>query len=1298
MFLPTIFFSALSFSVSANPEYPYTTKIRADLLQQQSQLLESIQGARDSGKRDQLTKQQEKLLSVERELLGDFDPMTIDTRLELAQRYILEQRFPAAKIQLDRAFADATTAFGPRGELTITAKVKLQTYAIESKLPEATKKLIQQANQSKQEAGKLLRASRTKQALEKLAQSATRMGQAYGIESEPGVEAELEYAEASLELAGESPTTEELAAIAKLYLQSIPRSKILWGAAHSRFRKDLRLAETVLDGWANLARRNGNHKEAILALQAAITFYTSLFGAEDWRATRSKNELLLQERVGKMSVSEKQVYEQARSEMDQASKWIEQGKFESAAKAFSSAEATLSKLVGDDLLLIAFLKTQHAYAEQRAGNIDEGIRLREEALPVLIKYLGKHHPDASGVADKLSDLLRDRIKSGQASSNFKDSKKNLERLLALKQVAFGKDHWLAQDIELQLAENEKFIQLSPKENKDNIDARQLAERARVKYDAGNFPGSLSDAEKALQIRIKLFGKESAGCANSYLQVATIKLSLGRLDEARKESEISKKIIRKYYHPNHQMQHLLADLSFQLEYEVGNVTLAREALTKCQEVVSHARKDLTFDPIRVAMQQASFESQFAGDPVRAKQALDRANELLNEMVYQRSLMNQDWNNDEKILSLRAELFHDRAGYLIHSGEYNLAEQFLKAALNIRLNRDDEPGRIAATLNALGWLKMKASPTTFATAEPYLIESHSRITQLLGDNHPDSIQASVSLAFFDAGSGNFQKAEERYLQLQRLPLYPILKKTPSLSQVATHLALIQLQLGKKDKVLQRAAEAEQSLFTHLERTAVNQSERQQLASLSFFRTSFDGYLSVAWQTKAPAAEVYSRVLAWKGAVFDRLVRRSTDPKIEAKRIQCVEASQNYAKSLRSSGPDLIRAAEAKLEQLEIELKELTGQSALAEVNPKTIAATLPKHSVLFDFVQYTNPIKPHGRETRLSVFVIQQDQAIVWLDLGPVTEIDQQVQDWRKKVNLALSGKLDAAELKTNRAEIDKIASNLRDRIWKPLSQYAKDRASVYLSPDGSIALFPFGAMPGDAPNAYLIEEVNLGTIPIPRLIPKLVQNQQEFQTALFLGDVDYNGRYDSIPTSAIEQASFLKLAPKTKPPVELTQQQATLQNLKASIAGKQWLHLSTHGRFNNLQDASGYLLHRPAGLASLILANGEEVSALEISHWDLAEARQVVLSACQSGEGMIQDLNGTSSLQKAFQLGGASTVIATLWPVPGPEAAKILEQYYEKNAPGSKSMVQAQRDFINKYTRNGIRPDPSRWAAWSLAGW
>lgn len=168
-----------------------------------------------------------------------------------------------------------------------------------------------------------------------------------------------------------------------------------------------------------------------------------------------------------------------------------------------------------------------------------------------------------------------------------------------------------------------------------------------------------------------------------------------------------------------------------------------------------------------------------------------------------------------------------------------------------------------------------------------------------------------------------------------------------------------------------------------------------------------------------------------------------------------------------------------------------------------------------------------------------------------------------------------------------------------------------------------------------------------------------------------------------------------------------------------LHIATHGFVisNQLQYDESAFAKSMAGISrkneymlwsGLILAGGNNtwtgkeipygvedgiLTSDEISRLDLSKTKLVVLSACETGRGHIDPIDGVWGLQRGFKLAGVQSILMTLWKIPDATTALFMEQFYSELAKGHtprESLHYAQQYLIN----NGAS-DPYYWAAFVL---
>jgi CHAT domain-containing protein len=212
---------------------------------------------------------------------------------------------------------------------------------------------------------------------------------------------------------------------------------------------------------------------------------------------------------------------------------------------------------------------------------------------------------------------------------------------------------------------------------------------------------------------------------------------------------------------------------------------------------------------------------------------------------------------------------------------------------------------------------------------------------------------------------------------------------------------------------------------------------------------------------------------------------------------------------------------------------------------------------------------------------------------------------------------------------------------------------------------------------------------------------------------------------------------------LTGKEATESEVKRRAPGRQVLHIATHGFFLNQKQlfqptpivaaAAG---NEPAGTRGMggVVIDDEDVPAsphanpLELSGLAFAGANRVrsaqpddedgiltaeeiaamnltgtewaVLSACQTGVGAVQDVEGIVGMRRAFQVSGVRTLIMSLWPVDDRATRSWMEELYRSRLETGVSTLEAVHQAtlaVLSAQRAAGTEHPFFWGAFVAAG-
>ena len=309
------------------------------------------------------------------------------------------------------------------------------------------------------------------------------------------------------------------------------------------------------------------------------------------------------------------------------------------------------------------------------------------------------------------------------------------------------------------------------------------------------------------------------------------------------------------------------------------------------------------------------------------------------------------------------------------------------------------------------------------------------------------------------------------------------------------------------------------------------------------------------------------------------------------------------------------------------------------------------------------------------------------------------------------------------EIDSLyaSSNktLYHMIWERLKPYIPKGSNVYYSPTGYISKINLSAISNG--NKRLSEVYDFHEVSTTALIDEVKRSAGiDYPNAALYGDINYYEDVDLMAENARTYTMYTSgevlatrslsrgtwdLLPGTKEEIGtiaemlrgkgtnvymLTQNDANEESFKAFDAhAPEIIHIATHGfYFPPEEDVTSSFFN---GLHSytqkdysmlysgLLFAGGNNawtgkeivegvedgiLTADEISRLDLSDNKLIVLSACNTGLGDIDNVDGVFGLQRGLKRAGVNTILMSLWKVPDEETKELMRIFYKELLNGS----------------------------------
>lgn len=218
-------------------------------------------------------------------------------------------------------------------------------------------------------------------------------------------------------------------------------------------------------------------------------------------------------------------------------------------------------------------------------------------------------------------------------------------------------------------------------------------------------------------------------------------------------------------------------------------------------------------------------------------------------------------------------------------------------------------------------------------------------------------------------------------------------------------------------------------------------------------------------------------------------------------------------------------------------------------------------------------------------------------------------------------------------------------------------NLIVVPDGVLHQVPFGLLRLSPAQARLLDTTVVSVSPSLSILKVLVGRPAFSRAAApLLVGASLGGTSDGLmplPDVVEEIRGLQRLYPGAK---VLAGADARADTVLRDLADADLLHFAGHAISDPVHPSRSRLL----------LAPGAAASALRPSEIAAARMRQggvVVLGACETAAGSTFSGEGPLNLARPFLIAGASTVIATLWPVADRDASRLLRDLHALLARG-----------------------------------
>ena len=320
-----------------------------------------------------------------------------------------------------------------------------------------------------------------------------------------------------------------------------------------------------------------------------------------------------------------------------------------------------------------------------------------------------------------------------------------------------------------------------------------------------------------------------------------------------------------------------------------------------------------------------------------------------------------------------------------------------------------------------------------------------------------------------------------------------------------------------------------------------------------------------------------------------------------------------------------------------------------------------------------------DAQVAEYALLRDRLLIWVisrKTFTVRSVQVARSDVESKVQMVLQGL-------RNRDDVDSLLTDLGKLLVEPVADLLDRNRTLVVVPDRALHGLPFGVLRRPGSREYLLQEFPI--LISPNLTHLLLTKAVEPRRDRITGFGSQNGTSSELK----ELGALASIYPGSQ---TFAGHQAERSNFLSAISKAAVFHYAGHSAKDAVDP-----------LRSSILLDGKSsgpntITAVDIAQQRLPNNALVVLSSCDSSVGNSRDGIGVRGLTSAFLLGGAGSVVGSLWPVEASSTADLMIRFHRAFAnsqmPIAKALRQAQLTFLESFPE---RSHPYYWSGFVVTG-
>ena len=981
-------------------------------------------------------------------------------------------------------------------------------------------------------------------------------------------------------------------------------------------------------------------------------------------------------------------------------------------------------------------------AEEKLGNIENAKLNYKLALKIDPKYKSSViNLRALSLTDKNNEisLWNEEIKKAELQKNYKkvfeiyskiiEFEKKTDGINSFPYSAIAHNYWKMGDYKKAILFQKKAIKIE--ESITGKDSKEMAERLEalsVFYYKGQYFVDKETFNKVLEIKKNIVrirdlteSENSLKRASAYQNLAALYAEKGEFYESIRLRKIAiKNAYSLYENPNLEESWFepvpiyIAFLHSQIAkdyHSIGNHNKGKENDIKALNI---RKQFLDFDERTLAESYADVSTAYyhLGDLKAARENLDKALKILN--------LNKKENKFE-IKSI------ERISDFLYAIDNNLNKNKTKfklkktAVFDENISDSDPEAIFKLSLNASSLMMAK----DYKEAIQYFQKAKNLLEEKRGKNNFQMVMLLNNLGSAYSLAGDLDNAEinlkESYGILKNF--YNDARLSQEIIGIYNNLAYTYLKKNSLIKAQQFFRESIDSsiLFVKEQAQFLPEEKRQNFSNYSFIN-SYSGIFSVIDLLPDGNKLALKYRINRHGLLEDIEKYQSRISNLDIK-------NKSLFRELENLNNELSDMSNTKEKRIEIKQKKISLEEKLYSKIPslktkiielEEIQKALPKDALLIEFQKFRpfnenfNNNKDYFDEAKYIALILNEFGEIFYKDLGSAEVIEQKIY---QALNSTEKGYSDAQDL----------FKEVGNHLIKPLKEIINKSDTLFISPDAVLNLLPFAALSSHNSEKLLGEAFDIRILTTGRELldinkkidknfkKSLVIANPTFDLSRKVNEFQYSNesknksqqrsrylkekQWPQLPYTAIEGEAINKLIKGQL----LTADNATSIAIQKESSPKV-IHIATHAEFLGIEEE----IENPLLKSYIVLAGANEpeinedddgyLTALEITKLDWSGTELVVISACESGKGEIQNGEGIYGLKRAIAVAGAKSSLLSLWKVDDRATSIFMESFYKKLLKGygrADALAAVQDEFKNGKIKG--YQHPYYWAAFQLNG-